>query len=276
MLIFCCGLMRSGSTLQYQLTETLIQKLGRGSGYGWLPSIKNRDEVFNRATETDPESYYIVKIHGYNPDFLRLIEQGKASAIYVYRDLRDVVTSFMSWQNTSFEGVIREKWIEKVLTDSQNWEALNNIHISKYETAVNNLYDEVLAIANHLSLDVRTEILQEVAEQCSLKKTQKRMQSLTQKNQKSDNQNILHHNHIKSGMAQRYKKELAPTQIALIETKTAVWMKSHGYELEYSNFITREFLAMPARCQQLASEITFEAKRSKGKLDRYVQENLRT
>ena len=66
--------MRSGSTLQYQLTQTLVEKLGKGKGYGWLPSIQDKEALMQRATETDQETYYVVKIHGHNLSFSDLIQ----------------------------------------------------------------------------------------------------------------------------------------------------------------------------------------------------------
>ena len=168
MIIFCCGLMRSGSTLQYQLTQALVEKLGRGKGCGWLPSIENREDLFLRATETDKDTYYVVKIHGYSSYFADLIRADKARAIYVYRDIRDVVTSFMSWRKTSFESVIREKWIEKIVKDSSRWESVENIHISRYEVLMKDVENEVLRIANNIGLSIDRELAKEIANECSI------------------------------------------------------------------------------------------------------------
>ncbi len=271
MIIFCCGLMRSGSTLQYQITEALVEKLGVGTGYGWLPSIENQEDFWQRATESDRDNYYIVKIHGFGRQFATLIAQDKARAIYVYRDLRDVVTSFMSWRNSSFEGVIRAQWIEKVLRDSQNWESLDHIHIAQYEVMMADIQAEVAAIAEHLGLHATPELIQEVADQCSIKKQRQKMALLANDQQRIDDRQILHQNHIKSGKSKRWREELTPSQIALIEAKGGNWMQEHGYELAYPNPLTRALIATQANTHQLTSDLIFHAKRTKGKLDKYFQ-----
>ena len=262
MIIFCCGLMRSGSTLQYKLTQTLVEKLDKGCGLGWLPSIQNRDDAFHRATETDRDSYYIVKIHGYNPDFGDLIMRDRARAIYVYRDMRDVVTSFMSWKKWSFDRVMRDKWIEKVMRDSKNWESLEQIHISQYEVLMQNLEDEVLKIAHHLGLEIGKDLAKEVAEECSIDRQKKQTELMKSKQEKIDSQQILHQNHISSGKSQRWRQELSAAEVAYIEQKSSSWLLSHGYDLAYPNSVSRSLLAWQASGNLLVSDCIFYAKRN--------------
>ncbi|MEM8544608.1 MAG: sulfotransferase domain-containing protein [Cyanobacteria bacterium P01_H01_bin.119] len=271
MLIFCCGLMRSGSTVQYKITESLVQKLGKGKGYGWLPHIENREELFSLATEKDADNYYIVKIHGYSPHFGDLIAQNQAKAIYVYRDLRDVVASFMSWRATDFNGVIRERWIEKVLKDSQNWESLPDIHISQYETLIGDLRGEVSRIADYIGLDVSEDIIEQVADECSIQKTKQKMQAMEKTGLNLDTKSILHKNHIKSGKAKSYLGELTPAQIAFVEAKSALWMNAHTYDLDYRNPVYRQLQSLKAIVDQIISDFIFYARRSKSKIDRRLR-----
>ncbi|MEA5469175.1 sulfotransferase domain-containing protein [Spirulina sp. 06S082] len=275
MIVFCCGLMRSGSTLQYKLTQTLVEKVGKGSGLGWLPSVPNKEDLFHRATESDRDNYYIVKIHGYSPDFGDLIRQNKGKAIYVYRDLRDVVTSFMSWRKCSFDAVIREQWLEKVMRDSKKWESLETIYISKYEVLMQNLEKEVLGIAEHLGISISNDLAKEVAEQCSIDRQKKKTELMQSKQQKIDSQNILHQNHISSGKSQRWLQELSASEIAYIEQKTAPWLLAHNYDLAYPNSVNRGILATRENFNLFVSDCIFNAKRTKGHIDNYLQSSDR-
>lgn len=261
--------MRSGSTLQYQLTQALVEKLGNGKGYGWLPSLKNREDLFLRATETDQDTYYVVKIHGYNTYFADLIRADKARAIYVYRDIRDVVTSFMSWQKTSFESVIREQWIEKIFKDSSRWESVENIHISRYEILMQDIENEVLKIADHIGLSINQELAHEIASECSIDRKKKETTAMKGKQQKIDGQNILHQNHISSGKSQRWLQELSSSRIAYIEQKALDWIKIHDYELAFPHPIQRRMLARQCSANLFLSDCIFNAKRTKGNIDKY-------
>lgn len=265
--------MRSGSTLQYQLTQTLVETLNKGVGWGWLPSLKNRNYLFEKATEKDKDTYYIVKIHGYSPAHETLINQDKGRAIYVYRDLRDVVTSFMSWKNCSFDAVIREQWIDKVIRDSKNWESVAGIYSSQYEVLMDNLPEEVLGIAQYLGLSISLEVAQEVAEKCSIKQQKKTAQLMQSQQQKIDPQNILHYNHISSGQSKRWEKELSAPKVAYIEQKAGNWLQAHGYTLAYPNSVQRNFLVAQANMQLLVSNSIFQGKRFKSRVDKYFSQS---
>ncbi|MGD1906548.1 MAG: sulfotransferase domain-containing protein [Leptolyngbyaceae cyanobacterium] len=262
--------MRSGSTLQYQLTQTLVEKLGKGKGYGWLPSIQDKEALMQRATETDQETYYVVKIHGHNLSFSDLIQADKGRAIYVYRDIRDVVTSFMSWRNTSFESIIRQKWIEKVIKDSHNWESLSKIHTSKYESLMSDIPNEVLRIADHIGLPINLELAQEIADECSIDRKKKEIASMKGKQQKVDSQNILHQNHINSGKSRQWLKKLSNSKIAHIEQKAHKWLEDHDYEIAFANPMQRQILASQCSLNLFFSDTVFNAKRTKGNIDKYL------
>ena len=197
--------------------------------------------------------------------------KNKGRAIYVYRDLRDVVTSFMSWRKCSFYTVIREQWIEKVIRDSKSWESLENIHISKYEVLMQNLEDEVLKIAEHLDIRIDLDLAKEIAEQCSIKKQKQKIKIMESKQEKLDSKKILHQNHISSGKSHRWMQELTASEVAYIEQKTSTWLYDHGYDLAYPNPVNRSILAAQANVSLFLLDGIFNAKRAKGRIDKYLQ-----
>ncbi|MDA0268919.1 MAG: hypothetical protein O3A14_18645 [Cyanobacteria bacterium] len=92
------------------------------------------------------------------------------------------------------------------------------------------------------------------------------------KQQKIDGQRILHQNHINSGESQRWLKELSSYRVAYIEQKALEWMKGHDYELAFSNPIQRSVLASQCSANLFFSDCIFNAKRTKGNIDKYLSQ----
>ena len=83
-LVFCCGMYRSGSTLQYQLAGEIVEfvKKGRLAGYwgDWGKGVSSNEE---KARLMGEKGLVIVKNHTYERETGKMISEGKAKAIYV-------------------------------------------------------------------------------------------------------------------------------------------------------------------------------------------------
>ena len=93
MLVLCCGMIRSGSTLQFNLARTLVERAGRGESVGWASEQGgqlSREQIEDLAAD---ERMMVVKSH----DLLGIdkapLPEGAFSLLYSYRDIRDVAGS---------------------------------------------------------------------------------------------------------------------------------------------------------------------------------------
>ena len=65
MWIFCCGMRRSGSTLQYQLTARIVEEEGIGKRVEW---VKPADFPVLREKYKDYEGLKVFKSHIYTSE----------------------------------------------------------------------------------------------------------------------------------------------------------------------------------------------------------------
>src|SRR5512138_2281267 len=87
--IFCGGMIRAGSTLQYQIASELIERLGLGRRTGYLPPAEHAWVLGARPVA----GLSTFKTHELTEQVARQCRQSDAVALYIYRDLRDVVSS---------------------------------------------------------------------------------------------------------------------------------------------------------------------------------------
>lgn len=234
MLVICCGMMRSGSTLQYQLTVAILEKTNQGIGLG---EIRNSD-CQQLLQSHSPDQMQALKVHQFRhlKGVETAIAEGKAKGIYSYRDIRDVTASLMKMRKASFEKLMFQTGeIQECLRDFHLWTNLDNLLISRYEIMVNNLTEEVVRIANHLNINLSQEEAEMIADQYNLERQKSRISNWKNNQEKDskfyDPKSLLHANHIDSGASNKWKTALTPLQVAYLETKAKDWLISQDYPL---------------------------------------------
>lgn len=233
MLVISCGMMRSGSTLQYQLAVELLQRAGRGEGIGEVRHTICQDLEAQTHGQT-----HVVKVHKRQllDGVPAAIADGYATGLYISRDIRDVAVSLMNMRQISFERLIfRSGEVQQALRDYEAWTALPQMLISQYEVMMADLTHEVQRIAAHLQIDISPETAAEIADQYDLKRQKQRIQAWksdpSYDASQHDPNTLLHHNHIRSGETQQWRSVLTPMQIAYLEYIAGDWLRSQNYEL---------------------------------------------
>ena len=95
-MVMCNGMGRGGSTLQYNLVRSLLDATVGCVTHGYIAQSEGHnhfvplDELFGWATACE---HHVVKIHNVHPDLRSLVQEGRTSVCYIYRDLRDVAVS---------------------------------------------------------------------------------------------------------------------------------------------------------------------------------------
>lgn len=233
MLVISCGMMRSGSTLQYQVAVELLQREGRGEGIGEVRNTTCQDLEAQTHGRT-----HVVKVHKRQllAGVSAAIADGYATGLYVSRDIRDVAVSLMHMRQISFEQLMfRNGEVEQALRDYEAWTALPGMLISQYEVMMADLAHEVQRIAHHLNIEITPEMATDIAAKYDLKQQQKRIQAWKSDPNydasQHDPNTLLHHNHIRSGEAEQWRTVLTPIQIAYLEYMAGDWLRSQSYEL---------------------------------------------
>ena len=245
MWIFCCGMPRSGSTVQYQLTAEIVESNGVGERVSPLPSPGS---LQRRADIGEQKKFFVVKRHGYTKEAAKLISIGQAKAIYVYRDIRDVLVSGMNLRGNSFQNLIRCRLIEQLLEDDEKWNSVDTILVSRYETMVTNLQHEALRIARYLGIDLDESSARKIADKYSIERQQQRVQGFDYENSGEqqgellyDPKSLLFSNHIQSGKSEQWRTALSWAEIALVEDMAYDWLNERGYAIS-QGWINRKAL----------------------------------
>lgn len=238
MLIICAGMPRSGSTVQYQIVCEIVESLGLGMTMGWVevPNQELLDSLENVAFRKD--KFLVIKSHNYSNQVKTLVEVGKVKVVYVYRDLRDVAVSLANKFSKSTENAISRLSIQ--LNNYYLWTGIDKIMVSRYESMTNNLYDEVLKIANYLEVAVSNDLARSISSKLDINEQKQRIKKLEQNSSsviKSSGNDVydpvsqLHNNHINSGKWGQWKESLLKEQIEYIESLAFSWFVDRDYPL---------------------------------------------
>lgn len=164
MLIVCNGMMRSGSTLQYNLVRSLIEKQGIGVGQGFV-SVQSWSEIKEQLLNWSIDNKaHVIKTH----DILPFSEEDQfleenVKFFYVYRDIRDVAISMSRKLNQDIRSLLN--LLDKQVEVFEHMQAMKSAYIQKYENLVLDLEGATNEIAYVLNLDVEQLTLQEIADE---------------------------------------------------------------------------------------------------------------
>lgn len=241
MWVFCCGMYRSGSTLQFQITSELVTQTGRGIQMGWIDARRFAEVKQEQENKTGLESpcLKVVKVHDCTPAIRAEFEQQNAIGIYSFRDLRDVFVSMMQQQQKSFAQLWQENFIESCLHNHQLWTSLPTVLVSAYEKMIADVPGEVQRIARHLGLNLTETEGQTIAANYNLDKQRTRIARfraellqtpLNPEDHRTifdyhDEKTLLHLNHIHTVKAGRWQDELSDQQADLIAERVRNWYR---------------------------------------------------
>jgi hypothetical protein len=235
-LILCCGMIRSASTVQYQVVVDLVRRNGLGQSIGFADR-QSVSEVLQKLQRV--VGLAVAKTHEVFPEFDALIQQDLVSLLYTYRDLRAVALSVMRKWEIPFAHVIgRNGWLDTAVESSIHWLSIPGVCVSRYEDIVLSLPAEVMKWANVLGLNITCAQAEELATKYCIQAQQDRIRKMRlQTGEVSeptgyiDPESLLHHNHIIDGSLDGWKTGLEKWQIRQIESRFSKWLLDHDYQL---------------------------------------------
>jgi len=235
MWIICAGAKRSGSTLQYNLISNLVEKSGLGKR---IPHFKTQEfsRVKNEFSSFD--GYKVIKIHAYDSVILQLIESDKAIVFHCYRDIRDVVVSFINkgWIDHNINEI--EKTVYSYLKELSSWEKISQKIISrKYEHFIQDYIGELKFIEKQLGIEIFEEDRLEIANSLEIKSLKNKQDKISVDNKQEsygqvfNKYNLLHQNHIHNGDPNQFIEALSKDEILCIERIAYKYIERNGYDL---------------------------------------------
>ena len=228
-------MIRSGSTLQYQITKAIVEETNNGKALGWVDGENINEIITNNIDKTYIK---IVKSHSYLPQFDML---KNVRYVYSYRDIRDVAVSQMNKYKKKYKDLNITGLVLNLIETNRSWIKMENILISRYEIFRNNIYEETNKIAAFLGINISEELTLQISNDLTIEKQIEKIKKL--KNNKHsdvfkyqhntvDRRTLLHDNHIHKGQINAYKEQLSFFEIAHIEFIGYQWLKENNYKLQ--------------------------------------------
>ncbi len=166
MFYFCSGMIRSGSTWQYNIVKSLLEKRGLAKpfGYGFIGNEIAMDELVKS------HGNFFVKMHESYQPALDMVKTHSAKAVFIHRDLRDVAASLMVRHQRNLKWVLENDLIHKAWKNYQRWTSVPGILIQQYEKVMINMPVAIKEIAQYLEIDLHPGELEELNLKYSLEK----------------------------------------------------------------------------------------------------------
>lgn len=264
MWVFCCGMNRSGSTLQYQLTVALVEYTGMGRGLGFVTPCQF-NTIYHDTESSD--GLLVVKCHEYFETARILLVNEKAKALCIHRDIRDVAVSYMKFREVSFWPMLARGILEDTLRNNRLWRSTENCFVTRYEDMQADLAGEVKRIASFLNVSISDHGATRIAAEHSLERNKQRLGKETAQQVvpavSSAGYNVktlMFPNHISSGAIGQWKHALSNFQIAVMEYVAEEWMQASGYQF-----------SQPTNLRYRAGLLTFPFRKTAGLIVPHIQ-----
>ena len=242
MLVICNGMYRSGSTLQYNICRSLVEKLDIGKGEGFFEG----NQLFNSQDQflewsKDP-LFHVIKIHNFSPKAVEMSLNGSVKICYIYRDIRDVAASLKNKDKVNDQALITT--LDAAIETYHKIKHVPNVLIQKYETVVIDIHQAIKQLVVFLGLKASEDEIEWVKKECSVENVKKVMSSLVASDQDTqphtslqylyDSKTLLHHNHISnnSGFSSVWRVDLEQAEINLITDRYKSWLIEVKYLLD--------------------------------------------
>jgi hypothetical protein len=230
---------RACSTWQYDVIAHLIEKHWGGVRLGYLTG--ERFAAFDDVWAEKP-CWCVLKSHEGATRFVSTLAEGRAVAIYAYRDIRDVVFSLMHKRRVSFETLYRQGMIHQILVNHRFWTSLPGVLCQRYEALIADPVAGVEQLAAHLGLTLAPGEAGAVALEYSFQANRQRMLRMghhlraegidlddPRNVQYYDTHTLLHWNHMRDGRPGNWRELATPRQRAILARLCNRWLAENGY-----------------------------------------------
>jgi len=241
--VLCGGMYRACSTWQYEVAAHLVEEHGNGRRLGYLASGEYTAHL--RGDAKAGRGSRVIKAHEGEPSMARELIAGRARALYVHRDIRDVVFSLMHKRGKTFEQILRQGMIHQILANDRFWMAQPNVLEQRYDDLIAEPRLGVMELANHLGLELAAGEVERIADLYSQESNRARTEALKKRLEQAgvdlenagntqicDPSSLLHWNHMRQKSAGSWRTMATPQQIAILHRLCGRWLMKRGYSMD--------------------------------------------
>lgn len=171
MLVFCSGMLRSGSAFQYNLVCSILEKTTSCVRHGrWERRYEKITQEQLEKWAYDKNTYHIIK-SGRHPWEFYYAKKGLAKIIYINRDIRDVaLAAKFKWGLKGaklFEMLDRADLSYKVMLENDSFNNKWCLH-QRYEKVFYNNIEAIEQISKFFEVKLSKKNIIEIIEECSI------------------------------------------------------------------------------------------------------------
>jgi hypothetical protein len=162
MLIVSNGMIRSGSTLQFNIVMEVLSVKGidfTHLGFMEREMVDTNKHLLNCYIQDD--KIYILKTHQYT-----FLNSSPSKILYSYRDIRDVAAS--AKKKFKYAGDVLIDELDKTLAEQKLINSSTNILIQPYENLTNSRLDSIGEIANFLKIELTQDDVENIFHRTSI------------------------------------------------------------------------------------------------------------
>jgi hypothetical protein len=236
MLVICNGMLRSGSTLQYNLAADILSLrkplnrcgfhggLGDGVKQSWLASLRDSDD------------WHVVKTHEAPLD--AWFYDDRVFPAFSWRDLRDIAASIRKKWNKPFDEIVAD--LAGMVEVEKKTLALPRVLVQPYQRLFSQLPEAVDELAGFLEVELSAADAAAIVDRNSVSSARTHMQKgsfshLLRKitgHSTYDSKTLLHADHISKsgGRDGDWRNVFCEQEIRQLNTRFAAWLETHGLE----------------------------------------------
>lgn len=246
-------MIRSGSTLQYNIVRTLVERMSVGRGYGFYgnnpyfprPPFNKISRILHNLLKNNAlqaqlfqwgkeKSFHVIKMHEIPSNIEKMADIGLMQTFYIYRDIRDVAVSVKRiWKLT---GNYLLNALDKAILNYYTLRNLPNVLYQRYEELIADIPNAIHESADFLGLKPTNTIIRSIATAVSprrMKKIANRQIKAPWRaigSKKTDTGTLLLHKHISDNKVRKSRHYLLKKKEAeIITNRYQNWL----LELEY-------------------------------------------
>ncbi|MCU7957228.1 MAG: FkbM family methyltransferase, partial [gamma proteobacterium symbiont of Bathyaustriella thionipta] len=231
-------MIRSGSTLQYNIVSELLELKDNGIRLGW----EDQNQFKNLKNKCEPDQYNIFKSHFLTEEISKeLIKNNSSKLMYTYRDIRDICVSIMEKENKTFKQVFNSNVLHKAI--EQYYIVMASPikkYIQSYETIFLNTKQEISNTASFFNVILNDYEIEKIYNNISFESQKEKIEKFKMEkdfirkgDQDFNQKTLLHTNHIKNGEIGKYRIVLTQEDIEILEQNFGDWLLENKYKLEF-------------------------------------------
>lgn len=233
--VLCAGMIRSGSTLQFQLAAAIVEAAEAGERLPWEPEVELERTL--ELLRGDP-GLRVAKAHACSHGLAAWARDG-APVLYVHRDLREVAASLMRKFRIGIDELLARRWLDGAVAAYAAWTSMPNVLVRRYAELVADPAAEAVRIHGFLApwlgeRRVPEPRLREIGLDHELPRQRQRVANLVARHGRRpdpgellfDPRELLHHDHF-GALGDR--ERASPEVRAELSGRFRAWLRAAGY-----------------------------------------------